>query len=139
MAHEDLTRDHHLRGSSDRNFGLVFAGCFLLVALSPLLHTQPPRWWAMFVSAAFAASAIACPRLLSGLNKLWTKLGILLGNVISPIALGILFYAVLTPLGLAIRMTGKDSLRLKRDPGADSYWIPREPPGPPPNSFSNQF
>jgi len=87
----------------------------------------------------FALVALVKPALLSGLNRLWMKLGLLLGKVVSPIALGILFYAVITPIGLIIRLTGKDPLRLKFDPDAESYWIPREPPGPPPGSMNNQF
>jgi len=83
--------------------------------------------------------ALIKPTLLTGLNKLWIKLGLLLGKVVSPIALGILFYIIITPIGLLIRINGKDPLRLKFDPNAKSYWIPREPPGPPPDSFKNQF
>jgi hypothetical protein len=91
------------------------------------------------VSGAFAAVALAKPELLAGLNRQWMKLGILLGKVVSPIALGVLFYCVITPIGLALRLAGKDPLRLKRDPAANSYWIPRDPPGPPPGSMTNQF
>jgi hypothetical protein len=70
---------------------------------------------------------------------LWTRLGVLLGKVVSPIALGILFYAVLTPVALILRLTGQDPLRLRPDRGGDSYWITRKPPGPPPDSMGNQF
>lgn len=139
MAHEDLTRDRHVEGSSDRAFGLVFVGVFLLIAGWPLFHGETPRWWASGVAAGFGLVALVKPVLLAGLNRLWIKLGVLLGKVISPIALGVLFYGVLTPIGAVIRRTGKDPLRLKRDPGADSYWILREPPGPPPDSMTNQF
>ena len=139
MAHEDLSREEHVEGSSDRVFGLVFASVFLVIAVWPLVHGATPRWWALGVSAAFGMVAWAKPVLLARLNRLWMKLGLLLGKVISPIALGIVFYGVLTPMGVAIRLAGKDPLRQKRDPGADSYWIPREPPGPPPDSMTNQF
>jgi len=79
------------------------------------------------------------PALLAGLNRLWIKLGVLLGKVVGPIALGVLFFGVLTPLGAVMRLTGKDPLRRKHDPRAASYWMPREPPGPPPDSMINQF
>src|SRR5262245_21413764 len=128
MAHEDLTREQYVEGSSDRSFGLVIAAVLLLVALGPLRHGHPPRWWALAVAAALALVAMAKPALLARVNRLWMKLGILLGKVVSPIALGILFYGVLTPLALAIRLSGKDPLRLKLEPGADSYWILRKPP-----------
>jgi Saxitoxin biosynthesis operon protein SxtJ len=139
MAHEDLTREQYVEGSSDRSFGLVIAAVLLLVALGPLRHGHTPRWWALAVAVVFALVALAKPALLARLNRLWMKLGILLGKVVSPIALGILFYGVLTPLAVVVRLTGKDPLRLKLDPGADSYWILRKPPGPPPDSMTNQF
>lgn len=139
MAHENLNRDQHVEGSSDRAFGLVFAGGFLVIAVMPLFHGGALRWWSVGVAALVALVALVKPALLAGLNRLWTKLGILLSKVVSPIALGILFYVVITPIGLVIRLTGKDPLRLKFDPNAESYWIPREPPGPPPGSMTNQF
>ena len=139
MAHEDLNRDQHVEGSSDRAFGLVFAVVFLVIAGWPLFHGEAIRWWSAGVAAMFALVALVKPALLAGLNRLWMKLGILLGKVVSPIALGILFYVVITPIGVMIRLTGKDPLRLKFEPDADSYWIPREPPGPPPGSMTQQF
>jgi hypothetical protein len=139
MAHEDLSREEQVEGSSDRVFGLVFAGAFLVIAGWPLWRAEGPRWWALGVAVVFALVALVKPALLSRLNRLWMKLGMLLGKVVSPIALGILFFGVLTPVGALLRLGGKDPLRLKRDPGADSYWIPREPPGPPPDSMTNQF
>jgi hypothetical protein len=83
--------------------------------------------------------ALTNPTLLASLNRLWIKLGVLLGKLVSPIALGVLFYGVLVPIGVVMRLTGKDPLRLKRDTGAASYWISRTPPGPPPDSMTNQF
>ena len=139
MAHEDLTREQRLEGSSDRSFGLVFAGFFLIIACWPLLHREEPRGWAFVISVVFAVIALLKPALLAGINRLWIKLGVLLGKVVSPIVLGVLFYCVLTPVGSIMRLTGKDALRLKRDHSMKSYWIPREPPGPPPDSMTNQF
>lgn len=139
VAHEDLTREEHVEGSSDRSFGLVFAVVFLLIGFWPLIHGESPHWWGVVVAAILGAIALVKPALLAGLNRLWLKLGILLGRIVSPIALGILFYGVLTPVGAVMRLMGKDPLRLKLDPGAKSYWIPREPPGPPPDSMTNQF
>jgi flagellar biosynthesis protein FlhB len=139
MAHEDLTRDQRVEGSSDRSFGLVFAVVFLVIGVWPLFHGAPPRWWANGIAAVFAVIAVAKPTLLASLNQQWIKLGILLGKVVSPIALGILFYGVLVPIGVVMRLAGKDPLRLKYDATTPSYWIPREPPGPPPDSMNNQF
>ena len=139
MAHEDLSREQGAEGSSDRSFGLVFAAGFLLVAGWPLLHGEMPRWWAAILASSLALIALTRPALLAGPNRLWTRLGILLGKVISPVALAIVFYGVLAPVGALMRLTGKDPLRLKRDSRADSYWVRRNPPGPPPDSMSNQF
>ena len=139
MAHEDLNREQSPEGSSDRSFGLVFAAVFLIVAALPLLHGGMPRWWSAVVGLAFALVALVRPTLLAGLNRLWTALGHLLGRLVRPVALGIVFYGVMTPLGWAMRIAGKDTLRLKRDADAESYWLPRQPPGPPPDSMSNQF
>jgi hypothetical protein len=139
MAHEDLTRDEHVEGSSDRVFGLVFTGAFCVIAAWPLWHAQSPRWWALGVAVIFLVVALTRPALLAGLNRQWMKLGILLGKVVSPVALGVLFYGALTPLGAIMRLTGKDPLRLKRATSTESYWINRKPPGPPPNSMTNQF
>jgi predicted membrane metal-binding protein len=139
MAHEDLSRDQRVEASSDRSFGLVFAGVFLIVACWPLFHRGSPRWWAFVVAALFAILALWKPALLAVPNRLWTKLGLLLSKVVSPIAMGVLFYCVITPIGALMRLTGKDPLRLRRDAAANSYWIPRKPPGPPPDSMTNQF
>jgi len=139
MAHEDLNRKQHVAGSSDRAFGAVIAGACVLLALGPLRHGHAPRWWAFFAAGALALIALLKPVLLATANRLWTRLGFLLGKVVSPIALGFLLYAVLTPVALILRLTGQDPLRLKLDRGADSYWMVRNPPGPPPDSMSNQF
>ena len=139
MAHEDLNREEHIEGSSDRSFGLVFSVVFLIIAAWPLLAGHGVRWWAVAVAAAFAAIALALPALLAVPNRLWMKFGLLLGKIVSPIALGILFYGAITPLGVVMRWAGKDPLRLKLDAQAKSYWIDRDPPGPPPASMTNQF
>ena len=139
MGHEDLTRDKHVEGSSDRSFGLVIAGVFLVISASPLFHGGTPRWWASGLAVVFALFAVVKPALFAGLNRLWTKFGALLSNAVSPIVLAVLFYCVLTPVGALMRLTGNDPLRMKRDAGVKTYWILREPPGPPPDSMTNQF
>jgi hypothetical protein len=139
MAHEDLKRDQHVEGSSDRSFGIVFAIVFLIIGAWPLLRGGGPHWWAMGVAAAFAIVAAVRPMLLGTLNRWWIRLGILLGKVVSPVALGILFFGVLVPTGILMRIAGKDPLCLRRDAAMPTYWIRREPPGPPPDSMTNQF
>jgi hypothetical protein len=139
MSHEDLTREDEVEGSSDRAFGFVFAAVFLIIAAWPLLHSGAPRWWSVGIAGAFALVSVVKPVLLAVPNRLWMKLGLLLAKVVSPIALGILFYLVFAPIGLLMRLGAKDPLRLKFDREAKSYWIQRDPPGPPPTSMTNQF
>lgn len=139
MAHEDFAREQPVEGSSDRTFGLVFAAVFALVAAWPLLSGEATRWWALGIGALCALVATVKPALLAKPNRLWMRFGLLLGRVVGPVALGVLYYAVVTPLGVAMRLTGKDPLRRKRDFDAPSYWLPRQPPGPPPDSMTNQF
>ncbi|NJD35703.1 MAG: hypothetical protein FIA96_12880 [Betaproteobacteria bacterium] len=138
--HEHTPRHtSQIQSSSDRSFGFVFAAVFLIVALYPLLHASGIRLWAVVVSGMFLLLAALAPHVLAPANRLWTKFGVLLHNIVSPIALGILFFLVVTPTALLMRLFGKDPLRLRFDPAADSYWIKRDPPGPPPDSLSNQF
>lgn len=139
MAHEDFHREQKIEGSSDRAFGIVFAVVFTLIAAWPLLHGAGLRVWPLATAIAFALVAWLRPTLLAQLNRWWMNLGVFLGKVVSPAALGILFYAVLVPIGFLMRVTSKDPLRLKREADASTYWIPRTPPGPPPDSMTKQF
>jgi len=138
-VHEELRREIEVEGSSNRSFGGVFTVVFLIIALFPLLKGEGPRVWALAASAAVAAVTLFRPSLLTVPNRLWMQFGLLLGKIVSPIVIGLLFYGVITPFGVVMRLAGKDPLRLKRDPGAATYWIKRDPPGPPPESLSNQF
>jgi hypothetical protein len=138
-AHEFQAREEVVKVSSERSFGLIFAGFFaLLGALS--LYSGAERWHYWFpLAGVFAVLAYAAPRLLAPLNRLWAKVGLLLHMVISPVILGILFYVCVTPIGMLMRMSGRDPLRRKFEPAAKTYWITREPPGPAPETFNNQF
>jgi len=139
MGHEDYSREQALEGSGNRAFGITFAVVFGLIALWPLIRGGTPLWWSIGVAVVFAAIALAKPALLAPLNRQWTKLGILLGRIAAPVALAVLFYGVFTPIGAVMRLAGKDPLRLKRDPRSPSYWLPRQPPGPAPDSLDQQF
>ena len=91
------------------------------------------------MSAAFLAAALVWPGVLAPLNRLWTRFGLLLHRLVSPLVLGVMFFLVITPMGLVMRALGKDPLRLQRDRAARTYWIDRQPPGPAPDSLNNQF
>jgi hypothetical protein len=139
MGHESYHREEKIDGSSNRSFGLVFAAFFGLVGLLPLILGRAPRTWAFGVSGVFLLVALLVPSVLAPLNRLWARFGLLLHRVVSPIALGIMFFAVITPMGWLMRAMGKDLLRLRRDPDASSYWIERNPPGPAAETFKDQF
>jgi hypothetical protein len=87
-----------------------------------------PRWWAVVFAVAFLVAGLFAPRVLAPLNKLWFRFWLLLNRVINPIVMAIVFVGAIVPTGLLLRAFGKDLLRLKRQPGSDSYWIVREPP-----------
>ena len=139
MGHESYDRPEEIQGSSNRSFGLVFAGFFAIVGLLPLVTGGPIRYWALLIGAVFLLLGLALPSVLGPLSRLWMKFGQLLHRIVSPIVLGIMFYLVVTPIGLLMRLLGKDPLRLKSDREAKSYWITREPPGPAPESLRDQF
>jgi len=124
---------------SNLSFGLVFAIFFMLVGLWPVIHGDAPRRWSLALSVVFVLVTFVVPTALSPLNRLWARLGQLLHTVVSPIALGIVFYCVVTPTGLIRRFLGKDPLRLRVDRSAETYWVMRTPPGPDAESLKNQF
>ena len=128
-----------VKQSSNRTFGVVITIFFALVAVLPLVRHHAVRIWALPLAALFLLAALAAPKLLTPLNRAWTALGGLLHAVVNPLVLGILFYVVFTPFGWVLRRMGKDFLRLRPTPGASTYWIPRQPPGPSPESMSRQF
>jgi predicted membrane metal-binding protein len=138
-AHEDLSRAHQIKGSSDRNFGFTFAVFFALVGSWPLVRHHPLRPWALGVSAVFLVITLARASLLQPLNWVWIRLGAVLNRIVSPLISALVFYLTVTPIAWIMRAAGKDPLRLRPDAGAASYWINREPPGPEPATMINQF
>jgi hypothetical protein len=131
--------DHAVEGSSDRVFGLLFAAIFAAIGLWPLFKGGGLRLWALALGALFLLLALALPRLLGPLNRAWMKFGLLLNRIVSPVAIGVVYYLALVPTALLMRVFGKLPLQLKYDPAAASYWIARKPPGPDPQSMNDQF
>lgn len=138
--HEHIQKHvQEIKGSSDRSFGFVFAIVFLLIGLYPLLGEGGLRLWSLIIAGIFLVLALVTPGILASANRLWMKFGMLLHRIVSPIALGIVFYLAVMPTGLLMRLLGKDPLRLRMDATTDSYWIRRDPPGPAAESLNNQF
>lgn len=124
---------------SNQKFGLFFAFVFAMLAAYYYYEGRHEvAIFAVIAAGIFAISALIAPQILTPLNILWNKLGVLLGRVVSPMVLCIIFFFLITPISLIMRMCGRDELRL-RPRSVDSYWIDRDPPGPEKDSFKNQF
>ena len=121
--------------SSNRSFGIVFFIVFLLIALYPLTYSQDIRIWSGIISIIFLVLGLFNSKILTPLNKLWFKFGIFLGKIISPIIMGIIFFLVVTPIGLLMRLLGKDLINLKYN-NNKSYWIEKKGPK---SKMKNQF
>ena len=107
---------------SNRNFGLVFCIIFFVISLWPILNQNEFRYWAFFISLIFLILAILNSKILTPLNKIWLYFGIALGKLVSPILMGFIFFLVVTPIGIIMRLLGKDILNLKKK-NKGSYWI----------------
>ena len=124
-----------IKTSSNRSFGIVFFVVFLIISLYPIINNESIRLWSLIISLIFLILGIINSSLLSPLNKLWFKFGIFLGKIISPVIMGIIFFLVVTPIGLIMRLIGKDVLNLKYN-NSKSYWIEKTGPK---SKMKNQF
>jgi hypothetical protein len=138
-SHERLTRVEEVQGSSDRAFGVVIAVVLAAIGLWPLARGGGITMWPLPLAAAFLAAALLRPAVLGPLNRLWVKLGFLLARIVNPVLMAIMFYLVVTPMGIAARLLRNDPLKLRYDRSAETYWIERQPPGPTPETMKNQF
>ena len=121
--------------SSNRSFGIVFFVVFLIIALYPLNYGGDLRIWSALISSIFLVLGILNSKILNPLNKFWFKFGIFLGKIISPLIMGIIFFLVVTPIGLIMKLLGKDLLNLKYNKNK-SYWIEKKGPK---SKMKNQF
>ena len=113
---------NNIKISSNKSFGIVFFVFFLIVSIYPLIDGGVLRVWSLVISAIFLILGLLNSKVLTPLNKLWFKLGILLGAIVSPIVMGIVFFIVVTPISLIMKILGKDILNLKKNKNR-SYWI----------------
>ena len=121
--------------SSNKSFGIVFFIVFFLVSIYPLLYSNDLRLWSLFISFIFLILGLMNSKILTPLNRIWFKFGIILGNILSPIIMGIIFFLVVTPIGLIMRILRKDILNLKFNKN-DSYWVDKQGPK---SMMKNQF
>ena len=125
--HETYREHDVTKASSARTFGLLIGAVFLLLALRSLATGGRPWPWLLGTGTAFIAVAAARPAWLAPLNRVWTALGKLLSRLLSPVVLALLFFGVVWPVGVLMRLAGSDPLRLKRAGATESWWFAREP------------
>ena len=121
--------------SSNRSFGIVFFIVFLIIALYPLKNGEDFRVLALIIALFFLVLGLINSKILTPLNKLWFKFGLLLGKIVSPIIMGLIFFLVVTPIGFVMKIIGKDLLNLKFNKNK-SYWIEKTGPK---SKMKNQF
>ena len=134
--HEDFGREQVGEPGSVKGFAVVMA-----IAIPIVLRVILGHWslWYVVPGVVLLPLAYLAPSALAPLNRLWFQLGILLGKIVSPVVMGLIYFLVVTPIGLLRRMLGKDSLSSRLDPEVRTYWIEREPPGPNPDDLPRQF
>jgi len=137
--HESLDDDDPVAGSSDRAFGLLFGALAGVLALLALWKGRGSAYGWAIVAALFFAAALFAPALLGPLNRTWQRFALLLSKLTTPIVMGLLFFLVLTPLGIAMRLAGKDPLRLRFAPDSRSYWLSRQDEDGRPTAMTRQF
>ena len=128
-------KNTEIKIGSNKSFGIVFFIVFLLVALYPLINNGDLRIWSLIIAIIFLILGMINSKVLTPLNKLWFKFGLLLGKVISPLIMGIIFFFVVTPIAFIMRIIGKDLLNLKFN-NKKSYWIEKTGPK---SKMKNQF
>jgi hypothetical protein len=121
---------------SERSFGLVMAACFAVIAAFPAVSGGSVRLWAVIVAAVLLVLGLCAPRLLRPFNVAWFRLGLAMHRVMTPLVMAVVYFLVMWPTALLLRLRGRDALRLRRDGRAASYWVARVPP---PSSMKNQF
>ena len=125
----------NLKISSNRSFGFVFAIVFLIIGFWDIKNLENIRYWSIVVAVIFFLLGLLDSKLLLPFNKIWFKFGIILGNIVSPVVMGIIFFLVVTPIGIFMRLLGKDLIGLKKHK-KDTYWIAKDIQK---SSMKNQF
>ena len=128
-------KNNKIKIGSNRSFGIVFSIVFLIIAIWPLLSGKEISYWLLIISVVFLILGLIKSKILTPLNKIWFKIGILLGNIVSPVVLGVIFFLVVTPTSIIMKILRKDLLNLKNN-NNNSYWIEKNNQH---NRMKNQF
>lgn len=141
-THESFAAHGAIKTASNRSFGLTVGGILAAIALVRWVWVAELSWLMLgflVVAVALVAAALIRPDTLALPNRLWTKLGLVLFYVVNPVVMLLLFIVTIVPAGLIMRLVGHDPMRRRFEPDAPTYWLDRDPPGPPPESLNNQF
>ena len=138
-SHENFARDEKLKPGSNRGFGLVIGAALLI--FSVVKGWAGSWWWPVLAgaSAAFFAAAWLAPSLLTPLNHLWFRFGLLLHRIVGPLVMGLIYFGAVVPIGLLMRLFGQRPIAPGFDRDAKTYWVPRAHPTPPPGSMAKQY
>ena len=128
-------KNQKIKIGSNKSFGIVFSIVFLVIAFWPMLNGNEINYWSLAISIVFLILGLINSKILTPLNTIWCKIGILLGNVVGPIVMGIIFFLIATPTSIIMKLLGKDLLNLKKN-NNNSYWIKKKGPK---NIMKNQF
>jgi hypothetical protein len=139
--HEDFSRHDDIKSGTDRSFGLTVGGILVLIAAArSYFHGLG---WVQYglvgIGVVLILLGLIAPSSLHGLHRAWVRLGLIVFRVINPVVLGLIYAVVIVPIGFLMRLTGRDPLHLEFDARAESYWVTRDPPGPAPDSMTDQF
>tara|TARA_B110001450_G_scaffold175779_1_gene164130 strand:- start:185 stop:577 length:393 start_codon:yes stop_codon:yes gene_type:complete len=130
-----MNKNNYIKISSNKSFGLVFFIFFIIVSIYPLKTGGELRYWSLILSFIFLVLGLLNSSVLSPLNKAWFRFGLLLGSIVSPIVMGIIFFGVITPISLIMKFLRKDLLNLKNN-NNNTYWIEKNGPK---STMKNQF
>lgn len=138
-GHEKFLREETPKSSSDRSFGVFFSALFCAIALWPLMDGGGVRLWALGIASVLLLLGLFRPGTLAPLNRLWTRFGLLLHRIVSPIMLGAIYVLAFVPTAQVMRIFGYDSMHRSFEPDAKSYWVARDPDDSGPPSMKRQF
>lgn len=138
-THETVVRDEVIEPGSDRSFGLIVGGILSAIGLYQYFTGSMLYLWFLIPGVLLVLAGLAIPAVLHPLNVGWMKLGLLLGRIVTPIVMLLVYLISIVPIGLLLRASGKDLLSLKQGHDQQTYWVERTPPGPPPESLKDQF
>lgn len=138
-AHENITKFSELKIGSNKNFCLTFSAVFFFMGIYPLIHSAPLRMWGLAVSGAFLILAFTKPQLIRPFNYTWARIGMILGKIMVPLVMGILYFSVFFLTGVVMRLLKRDALQLNFGSSQKTYWLKRTDDCFPEESFENQF